>query len=95
MTPDWTYLAMKESIELCDFLWKNCMSPGIAKNPSPFKEGMEHGKFVVHVKQLRYEIETRRPLGVDDERITDNWSPEDGGGSYETPDELDQLPRTY
>ena len=68
--PNWEKLAFKEAIQLCDFLWKRCMAPGIAKNPSPFKEGMEYGKFVVHVKQLRYEIETRRPVEKDDTRFS-------------------------
>lgn len=63
---DWQYLANKESVELCHFLWDTYMSKGIANNPgsNPFKVGMENGKFVVHVKMLKYEIMKRRPLNA-------------------------------
>lgn len=78
LEPTAEYLAMAETIDMCDFLWDACMAPGIVKNPSPFKHGMTPEKFLIHIKILRYEIEKRRPVVKDDVRIT-----------YETPDDVD------
>jgi len=84
LEPTAEYLAMAEAIEMCDFLWRSCMAPGIVKNPSPFKSGMSPEKFLMHIKILRYEIEKRRPIVNDDPRLGDLSSE-----IYETLDEVD------